>query len=122
MTVICPNCNIPMVRRQSKFRDGAWYGCKNYPKCDVTASFNAKGEPLDYPAGGEIKQMRREAHTLLIEVFGPWADKHSRSEMYSWLSQYIQKGHIGFATENELVRIVSILRSEVRKKQNAKRY
>ena len=88
----------------------------------MTASFNAKGEPLDYPAGGEIKRMRREAHTQMVEVFGPWAEKHSRSEMYSWLSQHSEKGHIGFATEDELIRIVSLLRSEVRKKQNEKRY
>ena len=31
---LCPECNGPMVSRQSKF--GVFWGCKDYPKCKGT--------------------------------------------------------------------------------------
>ncbi len=33
---LCPNCNAPVVIRESKY--GEFVGCSNYPKCKYSAS------------------------------------------------------------------------------------
>ena len=29
----CPKCKSVLIRRKSKFSDGYWYGCSDYPGC-----------------------------------------------------------------------------------------
>lgn len=103
-----------MVRRESKFGNKYWWSCPNYPDCDVTASQEKNGRMIDYPAGGEIKKMRRRAHELMEQVFGKWGDKRTaRASMYAWLKTKVKSGHIGHATETELRRVVKLLEMQV---------
>ena len=34
--VYCSACGAEMIKRKSKWGDGYWYGCSNYPKCKNT--------------------------------------------------------------------------------------
>lgn len=36
--LICPMCGCEMIKRKSKFNDGYWYGCNNYPRCKYKIS------------------------------------------------------------------------------------
>jgi ssDNA-binding Zn-finger/Zn-ribbon topoisomerase 1 len=31
--VICNVCGAEMIKRKSKFGNGFWWGCSNYPRC-----------------------------------------------------------------------------------------
>lgn len=112
--IYCPEHNVLMIRRESKFGNKWWYGCPEYPNCDVTATQDKGGRMIDYPAGGEIKAMRRKAHDLLEKVFGAWEDKKgSRNKMYAWLKTKTKSGHIGHASKKELERVIKLLEREL---------
>jgi ssDNA-binding Zn-finger/Zn-ribbon topoisomerase 1 len=32
----CPYCHSEMIKRKSKFNDGFWFGCSNFPRCRYT--------------------------------------------------------------------------------------
>lgn len=108
----CPNCNVPMIRRQSKFRNGYWWGCSNYPECDITCAEHPDGSLMSYPAGRGVQELRKEAHQLLKDVFGKWEDKRAKSAMYSWLKTKTKEGHIGKATKEELIKVIKLLKQE----------
>ena len=110
----CPNCNIPMIRRESKYGNKYWWGCPNFPTCDITASQDKNGRWIDYPAGEEIKNLRREAHRLMEDVFGAWEDKRgARASMYGWLKLRVKSGHIGHATKKELEKVIKLLKKKI---------
>lgn len=111
----CPECGGEMIRRKSKYKDSYWWGCSNYPNCDVTSTEHPDGTPADYPAGKEIKKLRRRAHELMEAVFGSWYDKRAKSDMYSWIKTQTKSGHIGHATEEELVKVIRLLERANRK-------
>lgn len=112
----CPDCNIPMERRESKFNQNKWwYTCPNFPDCDMQATQDKKsGRWIDYPAGAEIRALRRKAHQLMEDVFGDWGDKRgARASMYAWLRTRVKSGHIGHATKKELERVIKLLERKI---------
>lgn len=103
-----------MVRRLSKFKKNVyWWGCPNWPKCDITATEHPDGTLMSNPEGGEIRTLRREAHRLMVQVFGKWESKGNKARMYAWLSHRTKEGHIGKATLEELKLVINLLKREI---------
>ena len=92
----CPKCNVPMIRRKSKFNSGYWHGCSNYPKCKITWAENPDSTMLSTPADEEVKKLRKEAHMISEEIWGKWESyKCKKREMYDWLKYNTTTGHFG---------------------------
>jgi ssDNA-binding Zn-finger/Zn-ribbon topoisomerase 1 len=34
--VVCSLCGAEMIKRKSKFNNGYWWGCSNFPRCRNT--------------------------------------------------------------------------------------
>lgn len=112
--MICPSCEIKMVRRKSKFGGGYWWGCPNYPECRVTSAEHPDGSMMSTPANQEIKDLRKEAHRLAAEIWGDWeSPKCRKSEMYDWLKYNTKSGHFGMMEKEELVRTIEKLKTTI---------
>ena len=108
--MICPNCNVQMVRRKSKFGENYWWGCPNYPKCTVTAAEHPDGTPMSLPADQETKDLRKEAHRLSEKMWGAWnSPRCKKQEMYSWLENNTVEGHIGKMSKESLHALIKKL-------------
>ena len=92
---ICPNCNAPMVSRQSGYKRGRiWWRCS---PCDVSCHQDAQtGQIIGTPAGRVLRGLRRTAHGLLVVTF------ESKRKAYQWLEDHSSTGHIGTLPEDEL--------------------
>lgn len=111
----CPSCNVIMNRRQSNFHESKWWWtCPNWPECDMQATQEKTGRWIDYPAGQEIRDLRRQAHQLMTDVFGEWGDKRgARTAMYAWLRTRVKSGHIGHASKKELEKVIKLLKKKI---------
>lgn len=112
-TMDCPECGKPMIRRKSKFGDNYWWGCSGWPKCQVKCSEHPDGSMMSTPAGPELQELRKRAHALMEQVFGDWYNKDAKNRMYAWLKTKTKSGHIGHATEDELVKVIKLLEKGV---------
>lgn len=115
--LMCPKCNIQMIRRKSNYGDNYWYGCPNFPKCEISASEHPDGSIMSYPADKETKQKRTYAHNLMKRVFGEWTNKEARNQMYDWLEelkgkQTISESHIGKIEGEDLDKVIRLLEHE----------
>lgn len=108
----CPSCDVPMIRRKSNFKPTFWWGCSNWPECDVKAEEHPDGTLMSYPAGADVQKLRRRAHQLLEKVFGEWSKK-SKPRMYGWLKFRVKEGHIGKATKQELEVVIKLLEKKI---------
>ena len=112
----CPECNAPMVRRKSKFRNKFWWGCSNYPQCKVTSAEHPDGSLLSTPASQEIKDLRNNAHRIAAIIWGKWdSPKCKKREMYDWLKNNTKSGHIGHMDKDELILTITRLEEMVQK-------
>ncbi len=110
----CPNHNVEMTKRQSQFGNKWWWTCPMFPSCDMQATQEKNGRMIDYPAGQEIRDLRKKAHTLLDQIFAVYPTKCERTAMiYSFLNTRIKSGHIGLATKDELTRLIKLLEREI---------
>ena len=109
--MICPNCNVQMVRRKSKFGASYWWGCPNYPNCRVTSSEHPDGSMMSTPATEEVKQLRIQAHRIAEQIWGEWdSPRCKRNEMYDWLKYNTKSGHIGMMDKPELLKLIENLK------------
>jgi len=82
--------------------------------CDIQANQNKDGSMIDYPAGKEIRDMRKRAHEFLDRIFAVYPTKRERTAMmYSFLNTRVKSGHIGLATKDELSKLIRLLEREV---------
>jgi ssDNA-binding Zn-finger/Zn-ribbon topoisomerase 1 len=109
----CPECGAPMIRRRSKFREGYWWGCSNWPDCTVKCAEHPDGSMMSYPATAEVNELRKEAHRLMVEVFGKWESKSAKTAMYDWLKTKTREGHIGKASKEELEKVIKLLKKSL---------
>lgn len=110
----CPKCNVPMVRRKSKFNGGYWWGCSNYPECKITSAEHPDGSMLSTPADQEIKDLRKEAHRLSEKIWGDWeSPRCKKREMYDWLKHNTKTGHFGKMDKAELISTIAKLGTTV---------
>lgn len=98
--VICPNCKVPMQLRPSKY--GWFYGCTNWPDCDVThcchqPGTSTAGKPMGYPGDKATRKARHEAHLAFDKIWK--GGKMKRRDAYTWLREQLGiskwKCHIG---------------------------
>ena len=83
-TPVCPNCDILMVKRPSKFPGRPFfYGCKNYPNCTYRIGVHPNGEVLGTPCDDETAQARIRAHDIFDKIWKEW--DYTRQEAYSLL-------------------------------------
>ena len=103
---ICPNCNAPMVSRQSGYKRGRiWWRCS---PCDVSCHQDAQtGQIIGTPAGRVLRGLRRTAHGLLVVTF------ESKRKAYQWLEDHSSTGHIGTLPEDELRWVIRKLQKRV---------
>ncbi len=60
-----------------------WWGCPNWPGCDVTVGCHPDGRPLGVPAGKATKAARIRAHASFDRL---WKSGFmSRGDAYAWL-------------------------------------
>lgn len=112
---LCPNCNVKMIRRNSRF--GFFWGCPNYPQCRCTASEHPDGTMKSTPATEEVKQLRTEAHRLAEQIWGKWdSPKCKKAEMYDWLKYNTKSGHIGMMEKPELLKLIENLKLTIKYK------
>ncbi len=89
--IFCPSCNVLMVFRQSRY--GAFYGCPNYPECDMAHGANQKtGQPLGTPADKETRQWRVKAHKVFDKLWT--TNLMTRKDAYDFM-------HEAFALNSE---------------------
>lgn len=107
---LCPEHNVEMVKRRSKFGNNYWYGCPRYPECHITCAEHPDGKLMSTPADVTLKALRMRAHDLLEEIFGDWDDKQVRIEIYKWLKSNSFTGHIGLMEKNEVLDTITKLK------------
>jgi ssDNA-binding Zn-finger/Zn-ribbon topoisomerase 1 len=108
--MICPVCNVEMIRKASKFRNGFWWGCSNYPRCKITMAEHPDGTAMSTPADQETKELRIKAHELCAKWFGEWESKKcDKKGMYEFLKHNTKSGHIGKMDKAELVGLIDKL-------------
>jgi ssDNA-binding Zn-finger/Zn-ribbon topoisomerase 1 len=82
-TIICPECGAFLELRVGQY--GVFYGCKNWPKCDVTQKADDDGNPVGMPSNGSTKKARIEAHDTFDLL---WKEGHmSRDHAYLWMQE-----------------------------------
>ena len=57
---------------------------------------------MSTPADDELKALRKTAHELAADIWGPWENDTARKRMYDWLKRHTQKGHIGKMDKSEI--------------------
>jgi ssDNA-binding Zn-finger/Zn-ribbon topoisomerase 1 len=100
--MICPNCNVEMIRRKSKFSESYWWGCPNFPECTITITEHPDGRIMGTAADSVVKALRIKAHKLCSAIWGDWKVRENRIAMYTWLKASTKSGHIGQMKEIEL--------------------
>lgn len=67
-SIKCPDCPGTLVLKNSRF--GRFYGCNNYPRCDVThGCHQATGKPLGNPGNKETREARIAAHAVFDDIW-----------------------------------------------------
>ena len=107
----CPECNLEMIRRKSKFSNSYWWGCSNFPDCKVTCAEHPDGTLASTPCTEEDKRLRQEAHKTAEDIWGKWESrKCKKREMYYWLEHNTKSKHIGHMNKDELIKTISDLK------------
>ena len=114
--LICPNCNELMLRRKSRFKNQYWWGCPNFPICDIRCSENPDGTIMSLPADSQTRELRKEAHKLCELIWGKW-EEIDRTLMYAWLGDNTRTGHIGTTNKSELASLIKKLKKLSLKKK-----
>ena len=115
--MICPEHNIQMIRRPSKFSKSFWWGCPKYPACKFTAAEHPDGSVMSTPANEEVKALRTKAHRIAEEIWGKWdSRKCKKTEMYDWLKYNSKSGHFGLMQKDELTKTIEKLEVTLRYK------
>jgi hypothetical protein len=65
------------------------------------------GSPVGFPVTREVRELRTLAHQIALEVW----DYRDKDLMYIWLEKHTSSGHIGQLDKNELVDLISQLKS-----------
>ena len=112
----CPECDVPMTLRQSRY--GPFYGCTNWPACDVTVGTHKDGRPLGRPANKETKGWRMRAHEVFDRL---WKDKHMRrKQAYSWMQKELElpeeEAHIGMMDLGTCRRLIEAVQEWYRRR------
>lgn len=117
----CPDCNVRMWLRDSKF--GRFYGCGNYPKCDMVHSCHEDGTPMGVPANKETRQARIRAHTEFDKLWK--GQRMSRSQAYTWMQLTMgltaDDAHIGRFTDEQCATLVGCCQDRVSERQGLDR-
>lgn len=117
----CPTCRVPMRLKPSQYGNGFFYGCRNYPRCKMTASAHPDGRPAATPADAETKQLRVRAHELFDTLWKGKRPPYTRSEAYlrlqSWLGLRSDEAHIGHFTKEQCKQFIE----EFEKRQRERR-
>lgn len=88
----CPVCKVEMRLIEHRDTGRAFWGCRNYPECDVTISAHAGTlEPMGDPAPKKVREWRIKAHKAL-DALWDGVDGLSRDEVYDWLSSKMRLG------------------------------
>ena len=112
-SVTCPNCDIPIVRKPSKFKENVfWWGCPNWPACPATAAEHPDGTLASTPATKEVKELRQTAHREAERIWGLWSNTSSgqKRKMYVWLKENSKSGHFGLMDKEELIEVIQKLK------------
>ncbi len=106
-----------MILRPSKFgKDKKWYGCRNYPECDVTAALHPDGTLLSTPADKVVKLLRIQCHAIAGKIWGELGTEYcDKKAMYDYLKANTRTGHIGHLTKPELFILLKKLRKKLYK-------
>jgi len=109
--MICPTCNVEMVRRPSKFKSNAyWWGCPNFQECRITSAEHPDGTIASTPCDEETKKLRQHAHKLSEKIWGKWdSSRCKKQEMYAWLKVNTKTGHFGHMEKEELTAVIEQL-------------
>jgi len=116
----CPLHGAELQRRDGRY--GEFWGCAEYPKCDVTASYS-KFDERYHVSNQIVRDSRKLAHALFDRL---WQEGHApRGATYRWLAEklkirdwqrncHIQ--HFGFDTCCEVVGLCAdmLMRSRCR--------
>lgn len=108
-------------------RNGRFYGCEDYPRCDGTLGANPDGSPVGIPGTAADRLARRRAHEALDPIWrncmSEYGEPNGRSEkellsiargrVYRWLAHELggltsAECHIGNFNEEKCEQVVAI--------------
>lgn len=108
--MICPDCHVYMIRRKSKFSNTYWWGCPNWPECNLTCAEHPDGSLASIPISKEVKELRKQAHRIAELIWGKWDSKEcDKKKMYAWLEATTSKGHFGKMNREELIEAIQFM-------------
>ncbi len=110
----CPDCQQPMVLRESRF--GPFYGCIGFPACTTKVGAHKDGRPMGVPATAENRRARIRAHDALDKL---WKEHGwRRTAVYNWLGVRLglskAECHIGHFDLATCYRVVEVVDQELR--------
>ena len=97
--VYCPTCQSEMVLKKGKYSE--FYSCSRYPECKETHGAHPDGSPMGKPATSEVRKLRIVVHKKLNEIWS-YEDREQRKEMYRWLVENTESGHVAMMGKEEI--------------------
>lgn len=109
--VICPKCEIEMLRSENKFKkDCFWWRCPT-PRCDVIATENPNGSFMGTPADKATRELREKTHKVAENIWGKWGTALcDKVAMYNWFKKNTRSHHIGYMQGDELTETIRKMR------------
>lgn len=105
----CPECDAPMVLRDSKY--GPFYGCSMYfaTKCPGSHGAHPDGAPMGTPANQAAKAARIRAHDAFDHM---WRGMGMRkNDAYRWMAKAMglseDEAHIGMFTIAQCEKLIA---------------
>jgi hypothetical protein len=88
-----------------------FYGCANYPRCDMVCAAHPDGRPASIPADAETKAARGRAHQVFDRIWkSGWL---TQKGAYRWLQRTmnmtVDQAHIGHFTKDQCEQLIGIL-------------
>ena len=107
----CPECDGVLVLKDSRF--GKFYGCMNWPKCDVTHGAHDDGTPLGIPANKATREARMRAHEEFDTLWK--GHRMTRGRAYEWMRQVMSlsedEAHIGKLDQSQCEELIGHVKS-----------
>ena len=105
--VYCPTCQSLMTLKESKY--GPFSGCSKYPFCKETHGAHPDGRPMGKPATSDVRSLRIVVHKELNKIWN-YRDNKQRKEMYKWLKDNTDSGHISMMDKDEIMDLLDKLK------------
>lgn len=114
---ICPHCGEEAVLKDSSFIYGKSYGnvwvCFNYPQCNSFVGCHSNTDkPLGTLANSELRNKRRETHSMFDQLWRGKNRKMNRAAAYQWMAKVMNlsndKAHIAMMDLSQCKNLIQL--------------